>query len=210
MKYVIGISLMCISLFVASCHRHSVVNGISCYAKALPVTDASASHAIPGDASIYQLPGTWRNQFDRPVSLDQLKGKVQVVAMVFTHCGYACPRIVEDIKAIEDSLPRSERGNVGYVLVSFDSRRDNPARLGQFAAGHELDDHWQLLHGEPGQVRELSMLLNVKYQETTGGNFNHSNVICILDKEGVIRQSIEGLDPQTATAINIIKDLVRR
>jgi protein SCO1/2 len=210
MKKLVGASFICISMLAMSCRNRAMVQRMSCCAKDASVTAAALTGGTTGDASIYQLPGTWTDQHSRPVALNQLKGKVQVVAMVFTHCGYACPRIVEDMKAIEDSLPGPERNNVGYVLVSFDAQRDNASQLARFAADHGLDDRWLLLHGNPGQVRELSMLLNVKYQETAGGNFNHTNSIFILDREGRPMRSLEGLDPQTAGAVNTIKDLVNR
>ncbi|MBL0305693.1 MAG: SCO family protein [Chitinophagaceae bacterium] len=57
-----------------------------------------------------------------------LKGKPTVVGMIFTHCTYACPRLTADIKSIADSL-NYEKEKVNFLLVSFDTKRDNPTRL---------------------------------------------------------------------------------
>jgi protein SCO1/2 len=157
--------------------------------------------------SIYQLPGLWTDQHDRRLELGRLKGKVQVMAMIFTHCGYACPRIVQDMKAIQDSLPDAEKNNVGFVLVSFDTQRDDPAQLQRFAEQQALDGHWILLHGSSRQVRELSMLLDIKYRQTGDNGFTHSNSILILDNQGTVRTSLDGLEPQTGTAIDLIHRL---
>jgi len=193
-----------------SCHKKSAFAPLSCCAKGDAIAASSLPVPLDGNAPVYQLQGKWTDAHNRLLELNELKGKVQVVAMIFTHCGYACPRLVQDMKAIEDSLPAAEKDNVGYVLISFDSERDVPAQLHRFAAQQGLGDHWVLLHGNPGQVRELSMLLNVKYQKLDDGNFNHSNSIFILDRNGGVRQSLDGLDPQTGLAINTIHRLIQQ
>lgn len=196
-----------ISILSLSCHSKPALTRLSCCAK----KDAGATALIAGsldpNTSIYQLSGQWTDANSRSLELNTLKGKVQVVAMIFTHCGYACPRIVQDMKAIEDALPRAEQEDVGYALVSFDSEKDDPAQLSRFAAQQGLDHRWTLLHGHPGQVRELSMLLNVRYQKLSDGNFTHTNAIFILDQKGTVIKSLDGLDPHTEVAINTIHRL---
>ena len=174
---------------IMSCHRKPSLTRISC----CPADNAAALTATAPDpnASVYQLPGTWTDQHNRTRQLKDLKGKTQIVAMIFTHCAYACPRIVQDMKNLGSSLPKVENEPTGFVLVSFDSQRDDPAQLARFAKQEGLDDRWTLLHGSSTQIRELSMLLNVKYQDAGNGNFIHSNSIRILDGDGVIERSIE-------------------
>ena len=52
-------------------------------------------------STIYDLPGDWRTQDDKPLNLGQLRGQVRVVTMGFTSCKYACPRIIGDMQRIE-------------------------------------------------------------------------------------------------------------
>jgi len=201
--------LIATTLLVVSCRSHVTVQHMSCCAKdAAPATTKITGQV--SDRSVFQLSGTWTNQRNQSVTLSQFKGKVQIVAMIFTHCGYACPRIVEDMKAIRDSLPPNEQANVGFLLVSFDAQRDNPGQLTHFATDHMLDDRWTLLHGDPDQIRELSMVLNVRYQQAGDGNFSHTNAIFILDQDGRVIQTLEGLEQQTSVAISTINDLVKR
>ncbi|HEV2483015.1 MAG TPA: SCO family protein [Puia sp.] len=229
MKTIFALFIPAISVIVLSCHRKQLVTSrISCCPPARTAVAAETERpAVPTEtslpavaaetvllpeapSSIYQLPGKWTDEHNHGIELSQLKGKVQVMAMIFTHCAYACPRLVQDMKAIEDSLSGSEKNNVGFVLVSFDSQRDDPAQLRRFASEQGLDDHWTLLHGDPGQVRELSMLLNIKYQDAGDNNYSHSNAILILDKQGTVTRSLEGLQPQTALAGEVINQLVNR
>lgn len=192
------------SLLIASCHRPVAQRTPICCAKPAAQAASSLRDPVTADASIYQLPGTWTDQDNHSVSLQELKGKVQVVAMIFTHCGYACPRLVQEMRDIRDSLPAADREGVHYVLVSFDSERDDPAQLRRYARQQALDGQWQLLHGNARQVRELSLLLNVKYQEGADGNYNHSNAVFILDKYGAVRWTMEGLASNASSAIGAI------
>ena len=48
--------------------------------------------------SIYQLESVWKNETGKKMMLNELKGKKQIMAMVFTSCTYACPLIVNDMK----------------------------------------------------------------------------------------------------------------
>ena len=183
-----------------SCHKQAASRTPLCCAKEKAVTASLMPGRLAGNASIYQLPGVWTDQHDRTFSLDALKGKVQVVAMIFTHCGYACPRIVREMRAMEDSLSAAQKQDVGFVLVSFDAARDDPAQLAHFAEQQGLDDRWILLHGSAAQVRELSLLLNVRYQRLEDGNYIHSNTVVVLDRQGGIQKTLEVLGPAREAA----------
>lgn len=167
---------------------------------------ANAVTDVKPDASLslYQLPGKWVSQDNRVISLSALQGKTVVAAMIFTHCGYACPRMVDNMRAIEDHLSGQVKTNTIFLLVSFDTERDTTRQLKSFASVKQLDDHWLLLHGAPDQVRELSMLLNIQYEKLPGGNFNHSNMITILDRRGVIIKQEKGLEPDVEAVAKII------
>ena len=157
--------------------------------------------------SIYQLDGEWHTQNNDTIQLSQLEGKIPVVAMVFTNCGFACPRIVADLKIIEEQLPKEKEDEVVFVLVSFDTERDHPSRLLEFAMEMKLDEDWMLLHGGEEEVRELSMVLDVQYKKQPDGNFAHSNNIILLDKKGVIVTQIEGLRTNSNPIVAEIKKL---
>jgi protein SCO1 len=144
--------------------------------------------------SLYQFTGEWHDQQGDTLQLSRFAGKIPVVAMVFTRCAYACGRIVADIRNIEKQVPADKKDQVVFVLVSFDSERDQPAQLKEFAAQMQLEgDNWVLLHGNEAAVRELSMLLDVKYKKQPNGDFAHSNSITLLNTRGAIAARTEGL-----------------
>jgi protein SCO1/2 len=161
----------------------------------------------PNTESIYQLTGEWHDQNGETLQLKELTGKIPVMAMIFTGCKYACTRIVDDIQNIEKQVPADKKDKVVFVLVSFDSERDKPARLKAFADTLQLDDRWILLHGNEETVRELSMLLNVKYKKQPNGDFGHSNGITLLNEEGAIVTQTEGLGIDPKPILDAIKRL---
>lgn len=165
-------------------------------------------HADEG--SVYDLETTWTNQDGQAVPMASLAGKPRIVVLFFSRCGYACPLITADLKKIEQGLPETDRNRVGFVMASFDSERDVPSSLKAFAETKGLTpDRWLLLHGDADQVRELAAVLNVRYRRDDDGNFDHSNVITVLDDQGRIVFQREGLEGDPAEVVKAVSALLR-
>jgi len=67
--------------------------------------------------------------------------------------------------------------------------------------------NWVLLHGDEEGIRDLAMVLNVKYKKQPDGSFTHSNMITMLDRNGVIRAQSEGLGADPAPILTGINNL---
>jgi protein SCO1/2 len=139
------------------------------------------------------LENTFKTQHNTNFQLSSLKGKPTVVGMIFTNCTYACPRLTSDIKNISKNLG-DKKDKVNFVLISFDTARDNPKQLKKFANEMGLDREWVLLHGNEETIRTLSVLLNVQFEKDAEGNFSHNNLVSVLDKNGVLTYQKEGLE----------------
>ncbi|WP_052273178.1 SCO family protein [Flavihumibacter solisilvae] len=195
-------------LMLAGCRPYAVeTSGLDPLKKSVNATTEIKSK--PAAESIFQLADTFQTQDGKPFNLAMLKGKPTVVGMIFTNCTYACSRLTSDIKGIADSL-QGQADKVNFLLVSFDSERDHPARLKQFAGEMGLGENWTLLHGSDEAVRSLSVLLNVQYEKSASGNFSHSNMVSVLDKNGVFRFQQEGLFANHTQTISEIKDAIRK
>lgn len=139
------------------------------------------------DQSIYNVSSSWKDRHGQELMLNSLQGEVQVVAMLYTHCEFACPRILADMKRIRDSLSENELQQSNFVIVSIDPDRDTPERLTQFAEENNLsDEQWTLLNGDKGDILELAALLGFKYKRISDTDFTHSNMITVLNKQGEI------------------------
>lgn len=168
---------------------------------AAPTATAVAPDAPLPDASLYTLDGTWTTASGETTTLRALRGQPVVLAMVFTHCGYACPMTVQDMKRLARTLPDDGR-RVRFVLVSLDPARDTPEVLRTFARTHALGDNWTLLTGADDDVRMLAGVLGVRYRTEVGGEIAHSNLLTLLDAGGELLHQQEGLgaDPAESTA----------
>ncbi len=158
--------------------------------------------------SLFMITDTFKTQNKKDFVLSSLAGKPTIVGMMFTSCGYACPRLTADIKSIADKL-KQDKQKVNFVLVSFDTKRDNPDQLKKFSKEMGLDNNWILLHGNEQSVRTLSVLLNVQFEEDAEGNFSHSNLVSVLDKNGLLAFQKEGLEADHAETIGKIERLLQ-
>lgn len=163
-----------------------------------PAKTAAAPAAPPTawpSASLFHSTARWQSQTSAELSLASLAGEPLVVAMVYTSCRASCPVMMADLKRIEAALDRDERARTRLVVVSFDSRGDTPETLRAFAEEARVDQaRWTFLRGEESAVRELAALLDVRFAPLPQGGFDHSNVITLLDANGVIAYRQVGLN----------------
>lgn len=169
-----------------------------------------AKPALRGE-SIFHLDSTFENQRGKAVKLDSLRGKVAVLAMVYTHCDNACPRIIADMRRIRKEIDEEAKAELELVLVSIDPARDTVQRLQSFGEETGLTKQgWTLLRGDESDVRELAAVFGVQYRETSETDFAHSNLISVLNREGEIAHQQHGLgvDPRETVAVvrNLLQD----
>ena len=160
------------------------------------------AEGISGD-SIYNLESEWKNQDNITMRMADLQGKPQVLAMAYTSCPHVCPLIINDMQQIDQELSSETSPNVGLVIVSIDPARDTPEQLKSYAKKRGLDpNRWTLLTGDEDSILELAAVLGFKYKEVAGGDFSHSNLINIIDQEGVLVHQQVGLkqDPKESAA----------
>jgi protein SCO1/2 len=158
------------------------------------------------DESIFNLTSKWNTQDNETIELIDLKGDVLVMVMIYTSCQAACPRLVADMRNIEQKVHDS---SVKYVFVSIDPLTDTPARLKKFAIENEMDeDQWIFLQGTVDDVREFSNVLAVRYKEISPLNFSHSNIISVFTKGGELFHQQEGLGVDNEVTVSKIIELV--
>ena len=171
--------------------------------------DADRPTPLSG-SSIYQAASEWTDAAGKRVRLQSLRGRPVALAMVYTSCTTACPLTVARLKLIESTLPPEARERAWFALASFDSERDRPDVLKKFAAARDLDpSRWRLYHGDRAAVRELAMMLGIRYKRNARGDFDHSNVITILDRDGVIRLQHVGLGEPPTEVVTLLERLAQ-
>lgn len=173
--------------------------------------DARASAPLPPlpGRSVYQLGQTWTDENGRPLALESLRGQTVVLALFFTNCEYACPVLTHDMAAIRSRLPPETAARTRFVLCSMDPARDTPEALRGYRARQGLGPGWTLLRGEETEVRELALVLGVKYKRDTRGQFSHGNAIFVLDRDGVVQHRRDGLQVDNGATVQAIRQASR-
>ena len=173
--------------------------------KEIAVNTEEVKGELP-ELSIYNLPTTWTTQDNENIQLEDLRGNVLVMVMIYTSCKAACPRLIADMRNIEKQVPEKYLGKTKFIMVSIDPETDTPQLLNSFAKENEMeDDHWMFLRGTPEDTREFATVLAVSYKKISPIDFSHSNIISVFDEEGVLVHQQEGLgvdNTETVEAIN--------
>ena len=157
------------------------------------------------DSSIFNLTSEWNTEEAKVIQLKELKGKTLVMVMIYTTCKAACPRLVADMRNIEKQVPKENKENVQYVLISIDPETDTPTKLKAFAKENFMDgEQWTFLQGTKSSVREFANVLAVKYKEISPLDFSHSNIISVFDPNGELVHQQEGLGVDNKETISKI------
>ncbi|WKW46521.1 SCO family protein [Myroides sp. JBRI-B21084] len=169
-------------------------------------SDVSEKNSKISDMSIYNLPSKWTNQNNHQLELKDLKGNVLVMVMIYTTCKSACPRLVADMRHIEQQVKPVDGKSVKYVLVSIDPETDTPERLKAFAKENKMDgDQWVFLRSTEENTREFAATLAVNYKKISPIDFSHSNIISVFNTQGELTYQQEGLGIDYAPTIAEIK-----
>lgn len=161
------------------------------------------------DDSIYHLDANWQAHTGQELTLAQLQGQPVVISMIYGSCTTACPVLVNDARRVYEALPAAYQPYVKLVMVSFDEDRDTPAALAEYAAKYNLgDDTWLFLHGEDSDIRAMATMLGVRYRKRPDGDFDHSNLVTVLDTQGRIVQRTEGLNRPVEDAVKALMKVI--
>lgn len=168
---------------------------------------ATATKKTISDLSIYNLPSQWTTQDNKNIEMKDLKGKVLVMVMIYTSCKSACPRLVADMRHIEERIPENLKDKVQLVLVSIDPSVDTPKRLKEFSIENKMDNNqWLFLRSTEENTREFAAVLAVNYKKISPIDFSHSNIISVFNAEGELAFQQEGLGVSYDETVNKITE----
>jgi protein SCO1 len=137
------------------------------------------------DESLYQMQIDLTDQNGVRSGLDVFRGQPVLISMFYADCPYVCPLIIQTLQRTEAALDPAARAQLRVLLVSLDPKRDTPEKLAEVARRHKLDAaRWKLARTDEAGVRKLAAVLGLRFKQLPDGEFNHSTVINLLDREG--------------------------
>ena len=164
----------------------------------------AAQAELPGN-SVYQLKVPLVDQDALKTRWDEAPKGPRIVSMFYSNCEFVCPMLFEAIKIVEAGLPAESRQRLSVGLVSLDPQRDTPAVLKKTASQRSIDEtRWRLYRADAADVRKLAATLGIQYRQLTGGEFNHSTVLILLDAQGRVMartEKISTADPAFMKAV---------
>ena len=147
----------------------------------------------PRGPSLYDLELELTDQDGRQLSLRSFRGRPLILTMFYGTCPYACPMLISDVKRALARADPAARQQFQVLLVSLDPERDTPAAMKELANVHEIDlPAWRLTRSSGGTERELAAVLGIKYKKLENGAIQHTSVISVLDRRGVVRHRRDG------------------
>jgi len=127
------------------------------------------------------------------IRLEQFRGHPLVLSMIYTSCAGICPLTTQRLAAAV-RVARGALGTDGFTVLSvgFDTARDTPQALREFAAEQRVGDaHWILATGAPEQIETLAHDTGFGFV-AAGGSFDHLVQTTLLDARGRVVLQLYG------------------
>lgn len=143
-------------------------------------------------------------------SLSDEAGKVRLVYFFFSHCPDICiPTTAMMSKLQEELKDRKLLGSDAIMYsISFDPDRDTTERLKKFGEAYQADfSAWKFLRGDEELIKNLAQKYNVSVFKDQAGNFIHSNIFTLVDRDGQVRQYYLAGDPEVVASGELIRQM---
>lgn len=122
------------------------------------------------------------DQFGKPISLAEFKGKPVVLTFLYTNCPDECPLTAEKLHATLQDLGNAAP-DVGILAVSTDPARDTTGAALKFSQAHRMQDYWHYLVGAKNKLAPIWSSYSI-YAQPQQQTVNHSLGLYLIDKQG--------------------------
>ena len=123
------------------------------------------------------------DQFGKPVSLSQFRGKPVVLTFLYTHCPDVCPLIAEQLHRVMLDLGKDAQ-RVGVLAISVEPARDTIAAALAFSQAHHMTTYWHFLVGTQAQLAPVWTAYAIGAQQVTTTVSMHTTALYVVDKQG--------------------------
>jgi protein SCO1/2 len=166
--------------------------------KQLPYIGLPVGIDAKGDTIRHTIPSFSfaTDQNGQPFGSDSLKGKIYIADFFFTSCPNICPLLTHSLIRVQDRFKNDNDFRV--VSFSLDPQRDSAETLKQYAAKYKITtSQWHFLTAPKDSIYDLmgpkGYLIVKPILGADADQLQHSEVVVLIDKEGHIRGSYNGL-----------------
>jgi protein SCO1/2 len=127
---------------------------------------------------------TLRNQYGRRVSLGDYRGRVVLLAGLYSTCGDTCIVIAQQIRGALDELQSEHAKLPAVLIVSADPAADSAAHVRSFLAEVSLTGRVQYLRGSRSQLRAVWRAYRIEPASTGRRTFDEYASVLLIDPQG--------------------------
>lgn len=144
------------------------------------------------------------NQYGATTSIKDWNDKIVVANLFFTHCPVVCPKMIRNLKKVQQLYAGDEELMINSFTV--DPERDSVGQLLEYATRMDIQKNWQLITGSKKDIYKLarkSFLVVATDGDGGPDDFIHSELLILIDKQKRIRGFYNG------TVSGEVDDLLR-
>ncbi len=161
---------------------------------------------------------------DREVRTTEFVGdRHAMLTFVFTRCSASCPALTASLVRVQaESVESGFADEFAFMPVTFDPEHDTPAVLEAYGGDRGVDwdaGNWWFLRPEGPDRAEavVTDTFGVSYQfvpederEMDGMAFVHSNLILLVNADGVVERAYDRQPPNPADVLEDVRALRER
>lgn len=170
--------------------------------KILKTTNDTIGNKV-GDYSVIDQDGN-------KLTLKSLLKKPLIVSFIYTSCPAICPTITGSIAAVTESVGPDWGDKFNILTVGIDIANDTPYTMKEHGERFTKDfSHWKFVSFE--DQKDLDRFLKefgFFYTKLGEGNFDHINMISVLDGNGVIYRHLYGITYKPEDVKEALSDIM--
>ena len=180
----------------------------SCISEPLPILgEKEFIEGVDKDTVYHTIPfWSFENQEGKMVGTTDYQGEIYIADFFFSHCPSICPKMLENMKYIQEELKDL---NINIVSYTVDPKNDNVERLKWYVENNEINtDNWNFVTGIQQDIYELGVngyLVPNQEDALAPGGFLHSEKFILIDKKSRIRGFYDGTELEQVD--QLIKDV---
>lgn len=169
-------------------------------------TNTSAPQRLQAQGAIPGFKLIERN--GRPVSLEDLHGKVWIASFFFTSSPGTSGTLNTRISSFRKKFQDDDR--IRIISITSDPEHDKPFALTTYANRFAAGDKWYFLTGDKSEIRTLAhdgFKLPLAGDASGKGPVTHSTSLILVDQKGNIRGVYEGAGDSEEPIHDLLEDV---
>ncbi len=136
----------------------------------------------------------------------QFIGKPFVVSFIYTTCIHICPTITLSLSNATKQNVLALGKDFRFITVSFDPERDTSQKLKEFGSNFTKDfTNWKFTSADKETIDRMTKDFGFYYKKD-GDQFQHMNVVSVVDADGKILTHVYGMDFKPEQVLDPIYD----